>query len=91
MDDRVFIAMAGNTFGSAFAVLKDMGFLVSHVMGADGQPNGWLQAENDDCVLQAEDPVLLLGLAQLFQARGQRWRSTGPEVDDFLGFQAEAL
>ena len=90
-DDRVFIAMAGNTFGSAYAELKRMGFLVSHVLGNDGQPNGWLQAENDDCVLQAEDPVLLLGLVQLFVTRGPSWRSTGAEVDEFLGFQAEAM
>jgi hypothetical protein len=90
-DDRTFIAMAGNTFGSAFALLRDMGFHLTHVLGQDGEPNGWMQAENDDCVLQAEDPVLLLGLAQLYAARGAKWRSTGAEVDDFLGFQAEAM
>jgi len=91
MDDKIFIAMAGNTMGSAYAVLKTMGFRVTHVLSADGQSTGLIQAENGDCVLQAEDPVLLLGLAQLVERRGPRWRSTGAEVDEFLGFQAEAI
>jgi hypothetical protein len=91
MDDRIFIAMAGNTMGSAFAVLKSLGFRVTHVKGADGQPTGMIQAENLRCVLQAEDPVLLLGLAQLVEQRGTKWKSTGMEVDEFLGFQAEVM
>jgi hypothetical protein len=35
--------------------------------------------------------VLLLGLAQLVEKRGAGWRSTGLEVDEFLGFQAEVM
>jgi hypothetical protein len=91
MEDKIFIAMAGNTMGSAFAVLKSMGFRVTHVVSSEGKPTGIIQAENRRCVLQAEDPVLLLGLAQLVEKRGAAWRSTGSEVDEFLGFQAEVI
>jgi hypothetical protein len=91
MDDKIFIAMAGNTMGAAFAVLKSMGFRVTHVVDSEGKPLGMMQAENRHCVLQAEDPVLLLGLAQLVERRGTAWRSTGLEVDDFLGFQSEVI
>jgi hypothetical protein len=91
MEDKIFVAMAGNTMGSAFAVLKSMGFRVTHVVSSEGRPTGIIQAENRYCVLQAEDPVLLLGLAQLVEKRGSGWRSTGREVDDFLGFQAEVI
>jgi hypothetical protein len=50
-----------------------------------------MQAENHACVLQAADPVVLLGLVRLYESRGSAWKSTGAEVDEFLGFQAEAL
>jgi hypothetical protein len=91
MSSKTFIALAGNTFGSAYAVLKHLGYSVTHVTGPDGQPNGLIQAENQACILQAPDPVLLLGLVRLYESRGTSWKATGAEVDDFLGFQAEAL
>jgi hypothetical protein len=91
MEDKIFVAMAGNTMGAAFAVLKSMGFRVTHVVSSEGKPTGIMRAENRHCVLQAEDPVLLLGLAQLVEKRGAGWRSTGLEVDEFLGFQAEVM
>ena len=91
MNDKIFVAMAGNTMGSAFAVLKSMGYRVTHVVNSEGQPTGIIQAENRHSVLQAEDPVLLLGLAHLVEVRGSAWRSTGMEVDEFLGFQAEVI
>jgi hypothetical protein len=91
MNGKTFIAMAGNTFAAAFAVLKSLGYTVTHVTGPDGQPNGLIQAENHSCVLQAPDPVVLLGLVRLYESRGAGWKSTGAEVDEFLGFQAEAL
>lgn len=89
--DKLRVTNAGNTLAPSYALLRQLGFQVTHVKDANGQPTGWVRAENQYCVLTAEDPVALLGLVKLVEGRKGSWRPTGAEVDDFLGFQAEVV
>ncbi len=89
--DKLRVTNAGNTWAPSYTLLRQLGFQVTHVRDANGEPTGWVRAENQYCVLTAEDPVVLLGLLKLVESRGAAWRPTGAEVDDFLGFQAEVV
>jgi hypothetical protein len=89
--EKLRVTNAGNTLAPSYALLRQLGFQVTHLRDANGEPTGWVRAENQYCVLTAEDPVLLLGLIKLIECRGAGWRPTGAEVDDFLGFQAEVV
>lgn len=77
------ISAAGNMLPSALAVLTSIGYAVS-VSGDDA-----FRAERADCVLVADDLLALLGLATLFERRGERWLPSDDEVSDFLSLDAQ--
>jgi hypothetical protein len=91
MSDDISITSAGNTSAPAFALLKQLGFEVSHVRDASGRCTEWLQAKREGCVLRAEDPLALLGLAKLIECKGADWRSSQEEIDAFLDFASESV
>ena len=74
------ILSAGNTLAPALAVLKELGFVVSR----EGDGQAMYVARRKDCVLGAEDPLSLLGLAKLYEARGSAWQPSESEVSEFL-------
>jgi hypothetical protein len=41
-------------------------------------------AEQGDSRFVAEDPILLLGLVALYETRGENWRATDEQIEDFL-------
>lgn len=81
MAEKFRIASAFNTFAPALAVLHEHGYTVSPVEGLPGV----LRAENGRFILSAEDPLQLLGLAALAQARGElSFSPTDKEIEDLL-------
>jgi hypothetical protein len=80
MKQRTTIATAGNTLAPALAVLHDMVYSVSREEGG----KQLYRAENEHCVLIAEDPLLLLGLATIYEARGASWQPSDEEVAALL-------
>jgi xanthine/CO dehydrogenase XdhC/CoxF family maturation factor len=91
MSDEITITSAGNTAAPAFALLKELGFEVTHVRDPSGRCTEWLEAKRDTCVLRAEDPLALLGLAKLAECKGAAWRSSQEEIDAFLDFASESV
>lgn len=67
----------------ALAVLQSMGYSVSR----EASGPRLYRAENEHCVLIAEDPLLLLGLAQVYEARGTSWQPTDEEVSALLAIE----
>lgn len=80
MTRRICISSAGNTLAPALGVIRALGYSVSREL--DGLRR--YKAENSVCELSAEDPLALLGLVKLFEIRGDAWRPSDAEVDDFL-------
>ncbi|WOB06922.1 hypothetical protein [Piscinibacter gummiphilus] len=84
MSSPTRIASAGNVMASALAVLKQAGYEVTLVAGGS-----YFQAvKGESCCLTAEDPLLLLGLAKLFEVRGGEWEPSDAEIDQFLALEA---
>jgi hypothetical protein len=83
MKERTVIVSAGNTMAPALAVLQRMGNSVSR---ESDEPRLY-RAENEHCVLIAEDALLLLGLAKLYEARGSSWQPTDEEVSALLAIE----
>lgn len=80
MTNKTRITPAGNVLPGALASLRQLGFTVSFT--TDGQ---W-QADSARCVLVAEDPLMLLGLAKFHELRGDDWRPTDTELAEYLAF-----
>ncbi len=81
MADGIFIQQAGNTMAPAFAVMVAKGYAVKSFWSAGEQ---MCAAERDDNRFVASDPVAVLGLITLAEARGADWLPTDAEVDAFL-------
>ena len=75
------ISSAANTAASAYATLKQMGYVVS--VSEDGK---FWRGQRADCSLVAEDPLTMLGLAKLYELRPKNWRPSDAEVDEFVQF-----
>ena len=75
------ISSAGNTLSSAYSALMEMGYAVS--VSTDGKS---FRGQKAGCTLIADDPLTMLGLAKLYELRGENWRPTDAEVDDFIEF-----
>lgn len=85
MTDRISISAAGNTLASALAVARSLGYEITR------EPTGLrrYRAVNSRCELFAEDPLLLLGLIQLFESRGASWHPSDAEVSAFLALEEQ--
>ena len=75
------IYAAGNTSAPALGVLRSLGFVVSR------EADGLYKATRHDCILGAEDPLALPGLAKLHEARGASWQPSDAEVEEFLSME----
>lgn len=77
---EIVIAAAGNTLAPALAVLIERGF---DVVRLDSDPE-LLEARKAGYRLVGEDPLILLGLVALVEARGANWQPSDKEVDALL-------
>jgi hypothetical protein len=80
-DDRQRLATAGNVLVPAILTLEATGYVV--VREQPGEADLW-RAERPDRVLIAEDPVQLLGLAQILDIRGPGWLPRDEEIESTL-------
>jgi hypothetical protein len=71
------IAAAANTIIPAVLALEAAGFAVS-------QEAAYVVAQRGDDVYVADDPVTVLGLVALVQARGWEWGASDDEIDRVL-------
>jgi hypothetical protein len=78
------IASAGNVLVPAYLALQQRGF-TEHGQKADDSGEGemWV-AENQFVRLVAEDPLILLGLAALYETRGSEWQAEDDQIEEFL-------
>lgn len=84
MDELITIATAGNTLAPALAVLQSMGYPVEPIPARDERTTCLLQATKPGVRLIAEDTLWLLGLAAIFEARGEDWYPSDVEIDALL-------
>ena len=86
MPQPLHIVAAGNTLAPALAELVSLGFFVSRIV-VPGPSEPFLRADKLDLVLDASDPLELLGLAILAERRGAAWAPSDNEVDALLKLQ----
>jgi hypothetical protein len=66
----------------AILLLEERGYVVN----ADPNATTWKwSARRGDVELVGDDPIALLGLATLAEARGEAWRATDEEIRSVLG------
>ena len=75
------IAEAMNTYNPALAVLCAKGFEVWFSPSADGNPGQSWCARKGRRRIVASDPLCLLGLAAMWEQRGDDWQSREDEPD----------
>jgi hypothetical protein len=81
---KLTIMDAGNTVVPAYPALRPRGYTVRlDERSTDGSEERWT-AEDSRCVLNAGDPVTLLGLAALVETRGDGWQASDEELDRFV-------
>lgn len=80
---KLTLAVAGNTLAPALAVLGAKGYSVQ----PDHHHPGSLRATCGEITLLADDPLALLGLAAIVEARGPAWHPTDSEVAALLALE----
>jgi hypothetical protein len=71
------LASAANLLTPAYLTVIDRGYAV----GKDGD---MLTATKGDDTFIAEDPISLLGIIAVAEARGENWQATDEQIDEFL-------
>ena len=74
------IAAAGNTLVPALLALEALGFEVHFNLASDGG----CRAVRGDQAYTADDPVSVLGLVKLVEARGWDWAASDAEIESTL-------
>ena len=76
------IASAGNTIVPAYLLIREKGYAVRKSAHANAEETWY--AEKGDVQLIAEDPLTLLGLVALYEARGGDWKAKDEEIEAFV-------
>lgn len=71
------LSVAGNLEVPSYKTLRESGYRIT-------KKDGVWTAENDFWILNAESQIELLGLASLVEKKGDNWRVTDDEIDEFL-------
>ena len=82
MKRKLNIFGAGNVVVPAYLTLQKMGYSV-RCENPVSDHETWI-AESDTAILSADDVVILLGLATLAELRGEDWKASDAEIQDFL-------
>ncbi len=78
------ITAAGNTEVPAFLAIKALGFDVERrFLDGDRERELWI-ARNDQSQFSAGSPLELLGLYAMRSQRGQSWKASDDEINEFL-------
>ena len=77
------LTAAGNTVVPAILTLEARGFRVT-MAPEGGEGGGGCRAVRGDESYVADDPVTVLGLVALVEARGWDWRAGDAELDEAL-------
>ena len=78
------ITEAGNTEIPAFLAVKALGFDVERIfLDGDTEREVWI-ARNKQFQFSAGSPLELLGLYAMRTQRGQSWKASDDEINDFL-------
>lgn len=77
---ELYVEPMGKTMAPALAVLRTGGFEIRRV---ENRP-GFFEARKGRICVAANDPVTLLGLATMVEARGDDWRPTHAEIDAII-------
>lgn len=76
------LGTAGNVMVPAILLLEERGYVVD----ARREATSWSwSARRGDVELVGDDPIALLGLAALAEARGDAWRATDEQIRSVLG------
>jgi hypothetical protein len=82
MNSKLRISGTGNVVVPAFLTLRQRGYCVRWEKAADGAQT-WF-AESAKTELIADDVLTLLALASIAETRGDQWRATDAEIENFL-------
>jgi hypothetical protein len=69
----------GNTEVPAYLTLRQRGYAVT----CSEDRSYWI-ATSGNCVFSADNPVSLLGIAAMYETRGQEWKASDEEIDRFI-------
>jgi hypothetical protein len=83
MREKVVIATAGNVLVPAYLALGTKGYRVTRVVDKRQPAETWRAVKAGEEFI-AEDPLSLLGLVALYEARGAGWQAEDAEIDAFL-------
>ena len=81
MGRKFTIATAGSVLVPAYLVLRGKGYRITRVVEENVET--WRAMKPGEEFI-AEDPLSLLGLVSLYEARGPAWRAEDAEIDDFF-------
>jgi hypothetical protein len=76
------ISSAGNVEIPAYLTLQNKGYVIGVGKNEAGEQI-WI-AEKDGNQFSAEGLIELLGVVSVFEVRGDAWRATDSEFDDFI-------
>jgi hypothetical protein len=78
------VVSAGNVLVPAYLTLVEKGYRVTRSKtGRRGDPEEW-RATKGSARFVAEDPLSLLGLVAMYDARGKAWPASDDEIDAFF-------
>jgi hypothetical protein len=77
------VTNAGNTVVPAVLAIQEKGFAV-RCERSDLQTDETWYAETEDLRFSASDPLSLLGLITMVEARGENWEAQDSEIERFL-------
>jgi hypothetical protein len=73
------ITDCGNTEVPAYLALQQRGYAVT--CSEDGR---YWTATSGHCVFSADNPVSLLGIAAMYETRGEEWKASDEEIECFI-------
>jgi hypothetical protein len=76
------LASAGNVEVPAYLTIRDRGYEVTSTTDYD-HTETWI-AESDQARFVAENPLSLLGLIAVFEARGKNWLANDDQIEEFV-------
>ena len=83
------ITSAGNSDTAAFCALISKGYTLSVKLKSDNK-TGWYIAKLGTNEFIGDSPIETLGLIAMFDQRGEDWKPTNKEVEEFTDFEVRA-
>ena len=82
MSKEIKISAAANVEIPAYLTLKEKGYSVRWER-KDNETENW-HAYKHDHHFMAEGPIELLGVVSVYEARGENWKASDAEIDEFM-------